>query len=515
MKSSRRDFLKFLGVSSLTAPSMGLLQSCQNSLESGPSPFPSTRDEVVLLNQLEYYPVISWGDQISKDNVFGFNNDYIETHYLSPNEMIMWVNHEYTHPLFVSGWERTKKNVDIERSLTGGSLIRLKKENNRWRFIPGDEGNKAVRSNTKMTFAGGVEIAGTNIVEGTCSNCAGGKTPWGTFLSCEENFDMNYGDWDRKKNKLKREPPLAWNKFYPNSPLHYGWVVEIDPKTGMAQKHTNLGRFSHESATCALSKSAKAVVYSGDDKANEHVYKFVSESKSDFKSGILYVANLEQGKWLPLDIELSPILKQHFKTQIEVLTFAREASKILGATPLNRPEDIEIHPTTGEIFISLTNNKKSGDFHGSILKISENQNDHGSTEFTSETFALGGELFSCPDNMAFDAAANLWFASDMSGNAMGADPYTKFGNNGLFVIPTQGRYAGKVIQVASAPVDAEFSGLKFDQDGETLFLSVQHPGETSKSLKNLTSNWPTGNLPKPTVIAIRGKTLSKIRQMSS
>ncbi|MAZ48855.1 MAG: alkaline phosphatase [Halobacteriovoraceae bacterium] len=515
MSSSRREFLKFLGVSSVGISGFSLIQSCQNSVSSSPSPFPSRVDDVVLLEGLEYYPLISWGDKINNQHVFGFNNDYLETHYLSDDDLILWVNHEYTHPLFVSGWDRTKANIDTERSLTGGSLIRLKKQNGRWKFTPNDPLNKAIRSDTPMKFAYEVKIRGSNDVEGTCSNCAGGKTPWGTFLSCEENYDMNYGEWDRKKQQYSKQPELEWNKFYPNPPEHYGWVVEIDPLSGQAFKHTTLGRFAHESATCSLSKSGKVIVYSGDDKADEHIYKFVSHSSDSFKEGILYVANIEMGRWLPLDIELSPKLKSHFKNQLEVLTFAREASKILGATKLNRPEDIEIHPFTGEIFVSLTNNKKKGDFHGSILKISEDDQDHGSLTFSSEIFSLGGEKFSCPDNLAFDTAGNLWFASDMSGSAIGEEPYKKFGNNGLFVIPTQGDYSGKVIQVASAPSDAEFTGIKFDKDGSTLFLSVQHPGETSKSLNQLTSHWPTGNLPKPTVIAITGKTLGTIKQMSS
>ncbi len=514
MKNNRREFLKFLGASSVGVSSLSLIQACQSSLDKSASPFPTQKDDVVLLNGLSYYPIISWGDKMKDGLVFGFNNDYIDTEYLSDDELIMWVNHEYTNPLFVSGMERNKENIDKERSQTGGSLIKLKKVNGSWKFIKDDEHNRGVRADTPMTYAYDRKIQGSNQVIGTCSNCAGGKTPWNTFLTCEENYDMNYGELDRKTGKLLYEPYMGWNKVYPHSPEHYGWVVEVEPKTGKAQKHIKLGRFAHESATCHMSKTNKVVVYSGDDKKDEHLYKFVSKSGSDFKEGVLYAANIEKGQWLPLDLELSPQLKKHFKSQIEVLTYPREAAKILGATELNRPEDIEIHPKTGEVFVSLTNNKPKGDLHGSILKISEANDDHTSTQFSAKTFAMGGEYFSCPDNLTFDSEGNLWMATDISGSSLNKGEYQQFKNNGLFVIPTNGKHAGKVIQVASAPIDAEFTGLKFDKDETTLFLSVQHPGETTKDIKAPTSTWPTGSMPKPTVIAITGDTLGKIKSLS-
>ena len=502
--NTRRDFIKFIGSGAASLSSFSLLNACRQSAINNPSPFPSVIDDVVLLAGLNYYPIISWGDRMNEKEVFGFNNDYINTHYLSADEMIMWVNHEYVNPLFVSGVERTKENIDIERNLTGGSLIKLKKHKNRWQFVRDSKINKGVRADTMMKFAYGVELHGTNKVEGMVSNCAGGKTPWGTFLSCEENYQYNYGEVDRKTGKIVFSPKGQWPKYYPHSPEKYGWVVEIDPYTGVAQKHTNLGRFSHESATCHRAKSGQVVVYSGDDKQDEHLYKFVSKSGNHFKQGVLYAADTQNGRWLPLDLKLSPQLQAHFKSQLEVMINAREAAKMLGATQLNRPEDIEIHPKSGEIFVSLTNNKARGDFHGSILKISENEDDHAGLSFKAETFQLGGTLFSCPDNLAFDSNGNLWIATDISGSSMGKEPYEKFGNNGLFVVPNSGDLAGKVIQVASAPVDAEFTGLCFDSDESTLFVSVQHPGELTQSLDKPTSNWPTGGLPKPTVIGITG-----------
>jgi secreted PhoX family phosphatase len=515
ISQSRRDFIKFLGYGSLTLSQLSLLQSCaQTKLQS--DKFPSSKDDVVLIDGLEYYKIISWNDKINSKEVFGFNNDYLNIQELSPNELIMWANHEYVHPLFVSGMERTKNNIDIEKSLVGGSLIKLKKEQGQWKFIVNDKHNRGVRGDTQIPFANGIKVRGSRVVEGTLANCAGGKTPWNTFLTCEENYDGFYGERDRVTDKIDyKNSRVHWYKQYPkNLPEHYGWVVEVDPYTGKSQKHTNLGRFAHESATCIVSKSKHVVTYTGDDRGDEHLYKFVSKTATDFKEGVLYVANIKEGKWIPLDLELSPILKKHFKTQLDVVTYPRDASKLLGATKLNRPEDIEIHPFTGDVFIALTNNKKRGDWHGSILKITENENDHSATEFTSNTYMFGGEAtgFSCPDNMAFDKKGNLWFVTDISGRAIGKKPYRSFGNNGLFLVPHTGPHMGEIIQIGSAPNDAEFTGLCFDPKEETLFLSVQHPGEGTKDLENPTSNWPEHGKPKPTVIAIHGEFLKNFTQ---
>ena len=509
---NRREFLKFLGYGSLGLSQLGFLTACSSSKKKS-ALFPSRKDDVVLENGLQYQTLISWNDPISKKEVFGFNNDYINIHALSPTELIMWVNHEYVNPLFVSGMERTKKNVDIEKSLVGGSLISVQKKDGKWKHVPGNKYNRGVRGNKRIPFANGVKVKGSRSAEGTLANCAGGKTPWNTFLTCEENYDGFYGERKNGETEIKyNRSRYDWHLYYPkNVPEHYGWVVEINPLTGEAQKHTNLGRFAHESATCVTSKNHKVVVYSGDDKNNEHLYKFVSTSGSDFKKGVLYVANIKAGKWLPLDLELSPILKKSFKTQLDVVTYPREAAKILGATELNRPEDIEVHPITGDIYVALTNNKKKGDFHGSILKLTENGGDYESLSFSSETFRFGGEQngFSCPDNLAFDSKGNLWFVTDMSGDKIGKPPYTPFGNNGLFLVPMKGPDAGTVIQLGSAPMDAEFTGLCFDPEEETLFLSVQHPGELTKDINQPTSTWPTGKMPKPSVIAITGPLLTK------
>ena len=512
----RRDFLKFLGATTYSLSSVGILNtlaSCQSSpLKNLSGISPTFEDKLILASGLKWEKIISYGDPIFKNETFGFNNDYIAIEPLNNNELLMWVNHEYVNPQFIGGWARTKKNVTKERHLVGGSIIKVKNENGSWKYINGDPANKVVRGDTKIPFNNGVKVKGKDYAIGTLGNCAGGKTPWGTFLTCEENYQDCYGD----RNYVTGEfypSRLKWENYYKNPTEHYGWVVEVDPHSGNAKKHTNLGRFAHECATCVTADAGNVVVYSGDDKKDEFIYKFISKAKDNFDEGVLYVADVTNGKWLPLDLELSPILKKHFKSQIDVLTYPRHASRILGATEMDRPEDFEIHPYTGEIYLTLTNNTNKKNYHGSIFKISETGGDYNSLTFSSENFALGGLMngFSCPDNLCFDPKGNLWVASDISGSSIGKAPYNEYGNNGLYVIPTSGPKAGIPIQVASAPVHAELTGLCFSPDHKTLFLSVQHPGEKSQNpFKNPTSTWPDGGIPKSSVVAISGPLLEQI-----
>ena len=386
-----------------------------------------------------------------------------------------------------------------------------------------DPYNRRITAKTPIKLNWDYKIKGKAIVMGTLANCSGGITPWQTFLTCEENYDGFYGEtlYDANGEPQHKESYYyGWENYYDNPPEHYGWVVEVDPKTGNAQKHIALGRFAHECCTLYELEDKRIVAYTGDDSNNEHLYKFVSSKPNSLKEGVLYVADTINGKWLALDWETQPILQEKFKDQTQVLIRAREAAKLLGATPLNRPEDIEIDPITGHIFVSLTNNKRKNDFHGSILKIEESEGKFDALTFSASTFMAGGEAngFSCPDNLAFDHSGNLWFTSDMSGNAMNKDgkPYLAFKNNSLFVIPRFGDDAGKVLRVASAPRDAELTGPWFSPDGKTLFLSVQHPGEQTKDINNPTSKWPfdKDNIPKPAVVAITGNLIEKMNRLN-
>ncbi len=516
MSYSRRDFVKFLGGSTLAlgpAAFVACQKEDENKVSNAGAPFKgidyTDADDFVLAPGFEYDLVLSFKDKISDKDSFGANNDYTRPIALNDKELILWVNHEYPDILVGSRWtpgqERTKEMIDHERYSTGGSLVHLKKSGKKWQLVYNSQYNRRLNGNSKIPLVSDRPIEGSTVAEGTFANCAGGVTPWQTVLTCEENYHDYYGERTFPERKMIPSR-LQWDKYYQNPPEHYGWVVEVNPKTGDAKKLTALGRFSHECATCIPTNDGRVAVYSGDDKNDEFLYKFLSKKSDSLEEGELFVANVKEGKWMSLSWDKQPKLKEKFKDQTEVLIHCREAGRLLGATPLARPEDIEINPATGDVFVCLTNNKPRGNFHGSILKISESGRNHASMIFKAEDFLVGGEDFSCPDNMAFDKAGNLWFATDMSGNAMNKPPYSKFKNNGLYYVPMKGKAAGQVIQVASAPKDAELTGLSFSPDGETLFVSVQHPGEKSKSLKELTSHWPKGGSAEPlsSVVQIRG-----------
>lgn len=509
---NRREFLQFLGVSGAIA----VLPSCSSnplSFTSGTLPHlnPTLKDNFITVDGLDYKILIRWGDKINATEAFGFNNDFIAFHPLEKDRGLLWVNHEYVHPLFINGEARTKENVDKELLEVGGSIIEVKKEGGEWNVVKDSPYNRRLNGNTKIPFAWDKKIAGKDYGIGTMGNCAGGYTPWGTFLTAEENYDLFWGDYDRRGKKISSSW-VQWDKIYPRNPQQYGWIVEVEPKTGKAKKLISMGRCAHECAAVTFGKNGKVVAYTGDDHAFEHLYKFISDSSDSLEKGKLYVANLEKGQWMSMDINDQPILKKHFKDQTEIQIYAREAAKLLGATPLDRPEDIEFDPLTGHVFIALTNNKVRKNHHGSILKIMEDNNDPASLTFKHETFLTGGKEsgFACPDNMVFDPKGNLWFTTDMSGEAIGKGPYEGLGNNGLYVFIRSGAHQGKVIRVASAPVDAELTGPCFSPDYKTLFLSVQHPGEWSESLDKLRSNWPDGGVPKPAVVTLQGPLLDKI-----
>ena len=484
---------------------------------------PSDEDKLKLAKGLDCDVLIKWEDPISDKDKFGFNNDFtafIPFDKDSPDDGILWVNHEYVDPFFVSnhvGGEKSKEQVDLEMYNVGGSIIRIKKnKKGKWKLVKDDPLNKRINGMTNIPFNWEHPIAGKKSAMGTLANCSGGITPWGTILTCEENYDMFYGERDFKSGeRIDKKAFLAWHTHYDNPPEHYGWVVEVDPKTGATQKHVALGRCAHECATMKELPDGRLVVYSGDDSVNQCLYKFISDEPGSLSKGKLYVANTRLGKWIPLVYEESKILQKLFKDQTDVLIQLRSAAKYVGGTPLDRPEDIEIDPINGNVLVSLTNNSMVKNYFGSILKITETDGDHAALTFKPSIYLAGGEEtgFACPDNMAFDKAGNLWITSDISGSLMNKEPYIPFKNNGLFVVPRSGEQAGKVIQMASAPADAELTGPFFSTDGKTLFLSVQHPGEYSTGPDALTSHWPDGgtSIPRPSVVAISGKTLNALQ----
>ena len=267
----RRKFLKFLGRagvlgSAYTFIPLSGVSSCGVSSKSK-SIFPTLADRLILAEGMEYHIVASWGDPISNTDTFGFNNDYtayIPSSKEKPDEGLLWVNHEYASQLFVSGYkggDKTKDQVDKEQYALGGSIVKIKKEGDHWKLKYGDDLNRRITAKTPIPFHWDEPIAGSNIAIGTFGNCSGGVTPWGSILTCEENYDAFYGEVHYENNeRVLTKGRLGWDKYYERPSEHYGWVVEVDPVTGSARKLVALGRFMHECATLYEGKDKRMVV---------------------------------------------------------------------------------------------------------------------------------------------------------------------------------------------------------------------------------------------------------------
>lgn len=501
-------------------------------------------DDLIVPRGYRYNVVAHWGSDMGEGQVMGFNHDWNGFYpidmlakggdiravhkgfvgaNLSSDDGLLVTNHEYVNPLFVSGYTgagpKTAEQIAAEQDAVGLSVLRIKRDSaGRWSYVRDAQYNRSITARTPMLLTGPAAAIddGPNAL-GTLANCSGGQTPWGTALSCEENFQdyptaapTGYG-WDT----------TVYGK------RHYGWVVEVDPfdKNSVPRKHTALGRFRHENVALRVGADGTVVAYMGDDRADSCVYKFVADRPytgdraadlAILESGKLYVADFANAKWLLLDYTSQKALQDakksdgsaQFASQADVLADASAAAMVLKATPVDRPEDIEINPRDNSVFIALTNNTGHGNFHGQIVRLVETDNNPAATTFSWGIFATGGPQsgFSSPDNLIFDGQGNLWMVTDISSSRLGKGIYQFQGNNGLFYFRTSGSDAGVAYQFASGPVECEMTGLCWSPDGRTLFLSVQHPGEESKSLHELSSHWPLGGseIPRPAVVAITG-----------
>jgi uncharacterized protein len=554
----RRSFLSYVGTGYAALVAAGAARAAGPLLprRRGPAPKffapiePTMKDDLVLAAGHSYAPVVAWGDALGSKapdgtaEAFGFNNDFVAyfpidalTGGTDSAEGLLWVNHEYPNPLFVSDYtpadfkakkKKTAAQIRAERLSVGGSVVHVKRANGAWALVAGSKYNRRLTAAyPELALTGPAATYGPAL--GTLANCSGGATPWHTALSCEENYP-DYNEAEKEGFRWSDVPELALDE------TKFGWVVEVDPFGALPPvKHTALGRFKHENCSVRTGPTGRIVVYMGDDEADQHLYKFVSEKRDDPKlpraerrklleSGTLYAADLANGKWVPLVysaatgalIEKSPAFAAAKKldatfaigSQAELLLHTRVAARALGATPLDRCEDCEVHPLDGSLYVALTNSAGHGNLYGHILRLVEEKDDAEGTAFAYEVFLAGGPQtgLACPDNLAFDRAGNLWVVCDISSAKLGKGAYKPFGNNGLFVVPTAGASAGDAFQFASGPAEAELTGPAFTPDYATLFLSVQHPGEETQTRDKPTSRWPGGGAtePKPAVVAVTG-----------
>jgi uncharacterized protein len=587
-------------------------------------------DTVTLPPGYRWRTLIAWGDALfdsvsaefdpdaltraEQEQRFGQNNDMLALfparHSFSPardqDRMILCANLEYFDPSLMFPGVRqladlTPAQIEAALAATGVSVIALQREGHDWRIVkdaaPGAGLNRRITPFTPVVFSGPaanhpwIRAAGAvfNAHEGgrpyepnpegaircgTNSNCAGGQTPWGTYLSVEENFNYLFTASDREAPTLREAardnafvldcsafglptasplgrlaPPQYDMARNPHGPALYGWTLEVDPydPSWAPRKRTALGRRKGECANTALTRDGRVVVYSGDDQINEFVYKFVTRGRFNsadrlanrdlLDHGQLHVARFEEdgsGRWLPLTLRTVNAAAREagyaalFRDEGDLALRAREAARLLGATPMDRPEDVEAlldasWTGLGPVLIVCTNNYEQGfarpgnprrespepgraqrNAAGHIIRIDEADGDCGATRFSWDVFALAGDpsadsltapsrtgapahvstsvggaptisgdRFACPDNICVDSRYNVWIATD------GSDAVFDDCNDAILVAPAAAEGPRPVKRFLVGPVGAEICGPTMAPDERAFFASIQHPGESN------------------------------------
>lgn len=553
-------------------------------------------------------PLLRWGDALFVDSPefdpknqsaeaqrkqFGYNNDYVGFIPLdgSAEHGLLVVNHEYTNehlmfPGIVSVVEgklkvapADQKRVDIEMAAHGGTIVEIRKVDGKWQVVRDGKQNRRITSTTEMQVTGPAagsdrlktneDPTGTKVI-GTLNNCAGGVTPWGTYVMAEENFHGYFlgklpeGHPETANYKRYGVPDSAyeWGNFYdrfdlakePNSPNRYGWIVEVDVNdpNSVPKKRTALGRFKHEGAESIVTKDGRVVFYLGDDERFDYVYKFVTAGKFNpndraanmnlLDEGTLYVAKFDADgslNWLPLVFGQGPLTAANgFDSQADVLIETRRAADLLGATKMDRPEDIQPNGVNGKVYVMLTNNTKRKDDQvdaanpraknafGHIIEIAEAEGDFAATKGKWEVLlkcgdpsvaAVGASFstdtskngwFGMPDNCAVDSAGRLWVSTD--GNNAKETGRT----DGLWAVDVDGEARATSKLFFRVPVGAEMCGPLFTPDDRTAFVAVQHPADGGTDwapfgrpsyYEDLSTRWPDfkDDMPvRPAVVVI-------------
>jgi len=613
---SRRGALFGALAAGLVAPFGAEAQTRAHSTGNTPGAGPSTLSFPELRHQMaagdavaeghRIQTVIRWGDPIlaeapefdplkqtaeAQARQFGANNDFLDFRPLprgsnSSDHGLLVVNHEYTsaHIMFPglgAGTVAARRGMTddmlrVEMMAHGGAVVEIRRDGDEWEVVKDSRYNRRITLATPMRISGpaagdarmktSADPAGLRVL-GMMNNCAGGNTPWGTVLTCEENTNFYFGGAaaetgaqaaQYKRHGIQRNAFNAWGRVdprfdldqEPNEPNRFGWVVEFDPydPESVPVKRTALGRFKHEGCTHAINPDGRVVFYQGDDERFEYVYKFVTArpwnpqdlaaNRDLLDEGTLFVARFEADgsmRWLPLTHGEGPLTPVNgFASQADVLIEARRAADLLGATPMDRPEDVETNPVTGRVYVMCTNNDRRPadrvnaanprprNIHGHVVEIippgaGTAQVDHAATEARWGLFLAAGKpgidagtqyhratstegWLSCPDNCAFDAKGRIWIATDGADSAAGIA-------DGLYAADTMGPGRALTRLFYQAPRGAEVCGPCFTPDGSTIFLAIQHPGEDSgSSFDRPSTRWPDfaeAMPPRSAVIAIR------------
>lgn len=565
----------------------------------------STDDTIVVAEGYRAVPFAPWGeplfeavqwkgdgsdDAAAQAQQVGDNHDGIHFFPFTPGnseEGLLVMNHEYstTSGRGLYRWlfgrddaapQMTEERVKKVMNAHGVSVIHIKRNaDGDWEIQKDSTYNRRITASTEMELTGpaaGHELLQTGadstgkIVLGTFNNCGNGWTPWGTYLTCEENFNNYFGtlsdpvptlDESQARYGLTKGPTsYGWEQTEkrfdfveePNEPNRFGWIVEINPFDPLSRprKRTALGRFKHENAAFRLSADGRIVIYMGDDQANDYIYKFVSansyreggDNSTLLDTGKLYVAKFEDGaasdafmgtgQWILLDQVENPTLRLdgRFPSQAHVLVNTRLAADAVGATPMDRPEWVAVHPVSGEVYVTLTNNSgrkeedvdganpRASNLYGQIVRWREAGDDAAATTFEWDVFVLAGNpvkytdrrdlasgsenvtpenTFNSPDGLGFDKDGRLWIQTD--GNYSNAGEYEGQGNNQMLCADPVSK---EIRRFFVGPKECEVTGIAFTPDSKTMFINIQHPGERGDS------NWPEGgtSLPRSATVVI-------------
>ena len=560
----------------------------------------SSQDTMVVPEGYEAVAFVPWGEPVgvpgqmpawrmdasnsAADQAVQMGMHHDGIHYFpiagSSTHGLLVMNHEYTddgllHSDGMKPW--TAEKVRKAQAANGVSVVEVALKDGRWQVLRPSA--YARRFTAATPFAVGGPAAGHALMKtaadpegrrvlGTLNNCASSLTPWGTYLSGEENFAFYFDgpeqpDADQARWGLRKSGFFRWAehderfdaKRHPHEFHRFGWVVEIDPFDPVSTpvKRTALGRAAHEGAWVAVTQDGRAVVYSGEDARFEYIYKFVSRDKiapggakanaSLLDHGTLYVARFDAdgtGRWLPLVHGQGPLTAANgFADPGTVVVKTRQASDLLGGTKMDRPEWLAIDQGARTVYCTLTNNSQRGakdrpgvdaanpranNVMGQIIQWTEDGDfDAPSMRWKHLLLAgdpanerpeargnIQGDLFACPDGLTLDARGVLWVQTDMHAAQMNKGELQRMGNNQILACD---RATGEVRRFFTGPVNGEVTGVALTPDMRTMFINIQHPGETASDRSDPAqpakySNWPDyqpGGRPRSATVVIRKK----------